>query len=203
MADPQKFRIRLSGFTLVEMMVALFIFGMIASASVVLLRQSVEAEARSAVRLDEMGDLRRFSAMMAQDMALMLPRPSRDALGGDRVALMSGDGMLLGFARQVAQIDPGAGASSLQRVEWALRDGALTRAVAPKVDGAKTGEAVPILTGLAAATLRFRDKQGRWQSEWRPQRIDELPIAIELSLVQQANPAAPLVMQFLVAGGEG
>ena len=192
-----------AGFTLVEMMVALFIFGMIATASVVLLRQSVEAEARSAVRLEEMGDLRRFSAIMAQDMTLMLPRPSRDALGGDRVALMNGDGLLLGFSRQVAPIDPQPGSSSLQRVEWALADGQLTRAIAPKADGAKTGAPVAILEGIEQARLRFRDKQGVWQSEWRPQRTDELPIAVELTLVQQGNGARPLTLEFLVAGGGG
>lgn len=191
------------GFTLVEMMVALFIFGMIASASVFLLRQSVEAEARSAVRLEEMGDLRRFSAIMAQDMTLMLPRPSRDAIGSDRVALISDDRMLLGFSRQVPQIDPQPGASSLQRVEWALSDGQLTRAIAPKADGAATSAPVPILEGIESAQLRFRDKQGQWQGDWRPQRTDELPIAIELTLAQAGNPGAPLVLQFLVAGGGG
>lgn len=192
-----------SGFTLVEMMVALFIFGMIASASVLLLRQSVEAEARSAVRLEEMGDLRRFSAIMAQDMTLMLPRPSRDAIGSDRVALMTGDGLLLGFTRQVPQIDPQPGVSSLQRVEWALRDGQLTRATAPKADGAPTQAPVPILQGIGSAQLRFRDRQGLWQDDWRPQRTDELPVAIELTLAQSGNPGTPLVLQFLVAGGGG
>ena len=190
-----------NGFTLVEMMVALFIFGMIASASVLLLRQSVEAEARSAVRLEEMGDLRRFSAIMAQDLTLMLPRPSRDALGSDRVALMSGDGLLLGFSRQVPQIDPQPGVSSLQRVEWALGEGLLTRAIAAKADGAKTGAPVAILEDIESARLRFRDKQGVWQADWRPQRTDELPIAIELTLVQTGNAARPLTLQFLVAGG--
>ncbi|GGB62690.1 type II secretion system minor pseudopilin GspJ [Blastomonas aquatica] len=190
-----------TGFTLVEMMVALFIFGMIASASVFLLRQSVEAEARSAVRLEEMGDIRRFSAIMAQDTTLMLPRPSRDAIGSDRVALMSGNGLLLGFTRQVVQIDPQPGVSSLQRIEWALRDGQLTRAVASKADGAATTAPVPILEGIESAQLRFRDKQGLWQSDWRPQRTNELPIAIELTLAQVGNPGAPLVLQFLVAGG--
>ncbi|WP_269429435.1 type II secretion system minor pseudopilin GspJ [Sphingomonas sp. 35-24ZXX] len=190
-----------NGFTLVEMMVALFIFGMIASASVLLLRQTVEAEARSAVRLEEMGDLRRFSAIMAQDLTLMLPRPSRDALGSDRVALMSEDELLLGFSRQVAQIDPQPGVSSLQRVEWALGEGRLTRAIAAKADGAKTGAPVAILEGIDSARVRFRDKQGVWQTDWRPQRTDELPIAIELTLVQTGNAARPLTLQFLVAGG--
>jgi general secretion pathway protein J len=190
-----------SGFTLVEMMVALFIFGMIAGASVLLLRQSVDAEARSAVRLEEMGDLRRFSAILAQDMTLMLPRPSRDAIGSDRIALISADRVLLGFTRQVPQIDPLPGTSSLQRVEWALTDGRLTRATAPKADGAAMSAPVPILAGIESATLRFRDRQGLWQGDWRPQRTDELPIAIELTLAQAGNPGAPLVLQFLVAGG--
>ena len=201
--DGEGAAVPLSGFTLVEMMVALFIFGMIASASVLLLRQSVEAEARSAVRLEEMGDIRRFTAIMAQDTTLMLPRPSRDARGSDRVALMSGDGLLLGFARQVPQIDPQPGVSSLQRVEWALAEGRLTRAIAPKADGAETAAPVPILEGIDSARLRFRDKQGVWQTDWRPQRTDELPIAIELTLVQTGNAAGPLTLQFLVAGGGG
>lgn len=189
------------GFTLVEMMVALFIFGLIASASVLLLRQSVEAEARSAVRLEEMGDLRRFAAILAQDVTLMLPRPSRDVIGSDRIALISGGELLLGFSRQVPQIDPPPGTSSLQRVEWALREGRLTRAIAPKADGAAMQPPAVILDGIASARLRFRDRQGLWQTDWQPQRIDELPLAIELTLVQADNPGEPLVLQFLVAGG--
>ena len=66
---------------------------------------------------------------------------------------------------------------------------------------AAEGAPVAILEGIDSARVRFRDKQGVWQTDWRPQRTDELPIAIELTLVQTGNAARPLTLQFLVAGG--
>ena len=55
-------RRRANGFTLVEVMVALMIFGMIASAGVGLLAFSVRAQGATVERLDDVGALARLSS---------------------------------------------------------------------------------------------------------------------------------------------
>lgn len=191
------------GFTLIEMMVALFIFGMLASASVILLRQSVEAQAQSAERLDEMGDIRRFSALLSQDLAAVIARPTLDNLGSPRLAfaMSSSDGALMGFTRQAPVLEIDGPASTLQRVEYGFGEGVFQRAVADMSDGAAMQEAAPILIGIDRIELRVRDSSGLWISEWQPQRADELPIAVELSLFRnEGGVGEPLVMLFLVGG---
>jgi len=194
---------RSSGFTLIEMMVALFIFGMLASASVILLRQSVAAQAQSAERLNEMGDIRRFSALLSQDFAAIVARPSIDSLGSPRLAfaMNSSDDALMGFTRQAPVLEIDGPASTLQRVEYGFSEGVFQRAVADMSDGAQMREAAPILTDIGRIELRVRDSGGLWVSVWQPQRADDLPIAVELSLFRnEGGVGEPLVMRFLVGG---
>ena len=68
---------RANGFTLVEVMVALMIFGMIASAGVGLLAFSVRAQGATVERLDDTGALARLSSLMGADLAQAVNRPAR------------------------------------------------------------------------------------------------------------------------------
>ena len=61
-----------NGFTLVEVMVALMIFGMIAAAGVAILSFSVRAQATSAARLDDTAALHRTVAALSADLAQAL-----------------------------------------------------------------------------------------------------------------------------------
>ncbi|MEZ5708486.1 MAG: type II secretion system minor pseudopilin GspJ [Blastomonas sp.] len=196
---------RRSGFTLIEMMVALFIFGLLASASVILLRQSVSAQAQSAVRLDEQGALRRFSALAGQDFANLAVRVSRDELGAPVPAFAASEdsGRLIEFARFTAVIDPREAASTLQRVRYGLADGRLVRSVARFGDGAAMGAPLPVLEGVSRVAIRYRDKAGLWNANWQPQRQEDVPVAVEFSLYRDAVPnGEPLVLRFLIGGRE-
>ena len=196
-----------AGFTLIEMMVALFIFGMLASASVVLLRQSVEAQTQSKIRLDEMGDMRRFSALMSQDLAGVTARVSRDGQGAARIAFNANgsDGLLMAFSRHAPIVEIDGPVSSLKRVEYYVRDGQLLRAVGNMADGGTMSAPYAILNQFDRIEIRFRDRAGLWLNDWQPQLSVDTPSAIELSLYRQAAKGAstgePLVMLFLVGGG--
>lgn len=194
-------RPRSNGFTLVEMMVALFIFGLMASASVVLLRQSVEAENASRERLSDMGALRRLNALLAQDLEALVPVVTRDATGNPRSAFAVDDAAdgLFAFSRLASPVEPVAGLSSVQRVRYGFENGALTRGAALQADGAEAEPMLPVYEGLGRVTLRFRDKGGLWQDRWQPQRQDEVPVAVELSLFPEAG-GEPLVLRFLTGG---
>lgn len=196
-----------NGFTLIEMMVALFIFGMLATASVLLLRQSVTAQAASSERLDEIGDMRRFSALMAQDLGALIVRSGQDGRGEVAVAFDTNaiDGALMVFTRQMTILDDTGPASPLQRIRYAVRDGRLERSFAAFADGGQMSVPAEILSGFDRIEMRVRDPQGAWVTAWQPQRADAVPSAIELSIYRRSNgggqSTAPLVMRFLVGGG--
>jgi general secretion pathway protein J len=186
------------GFTLVELIVALAIFAMLAATGVALLRGGVDATQASATRFDATARLLRTRALLIDDLAQAAPRRVRDANGallpafegarGDRR-----DAPLLALTRRGWTNDDGLARASLQRVEWRLSaSGALERRAWPMLDGAQPGPAVTLMTGLTGAALRFRAR-GAWTDAWDEERA--LPEAVEIAL---DRPGGRIVQSFLV-----
>jgi general secretion pathway protein J len=191
---------REQGFTLVEMLIALAIFALIAGGALALLRFSVDAEAASRTRTESLAATRRFLSVWNADLAQAVPRPVRDEAGTHHAALEAPtgapDGVVLALTRSGWSNFDGAPRPSLQRVEYRWQSGKLTRAGRPFLDGASADPAAALAAAPAAPTLRFRSSDGVWRGRWEPQREAELPVAIELTLAQARG--APLRVVALV-----
>lgn len=173
------------GFTLVELMVALFIFGILSAAGVALLTFSVRAQDAAGERLAEMAELRRLGAIMTGDLAQSVPRITRNALGDPLPAFRANppgdEPPLLGLVRTGWSNGADASRASLQKVEYQLRDGNLERTAYAMLDG---GEALPpaiLFRGVEALRLRFR-VDNDWRESWDPTRDEEMPDAVDLVL---------------------
>ena len=70
-----------SGFTLIEMMVALFVFSILSVAGVALLRSAVDSNELMAENLGDMADMQRFVSLMEADLSQTLPRTHRNQQG--------------------------------------------------------------------------------------------------------------------------
>jgi general secretion pathway protein J len=174
------------GFTLVEMLVSLFIFGMLSAAGVALLTFSVRAQDFADQRLDKLGSLRRFSAIMASDLAQAAPRIARDEAGAGRAALAGGtgpaDGTALSLVRRGWENLDGSPRPSLQKVQYRLSGNRLERVAYPYVDGAAAMDPVPLLEGVNSLRLRYRDRKGEWRERWDPAQPTEMPRVIEVTV---------------------
>jgi len=169
------------GFTLVEMLIALAIFGMLTAAGVALL--SVTARTQEAVdrQLAEVGDIRRTASLLTADLAQTASRPHRDADGRPQIAFAGTDGggdMLMMFVRTGNDVD--AGLPALKRVGYRIAHGRLERLAFAAVDGSDAAVAVPLLDGVRQVRLRYRDRTGAWQPSWFPTDGTQLPVAVEL-----------------------
>ncbi|MCA1661787.1 MAG: type II secretion system minor pseudopilin GspJ [Novosphingobium sp.] len=177
---------RRNGFTLVEMLIALAIFAVIAGGALMLLRFTVDAEIASRDKTQQIAALRRFLSVWNADLAQAVPRPARDAPGVMHNALEAPtgapDGVILRLTRGGWSNFDGAPRPSLQRVEYRWQGGKLLRAGYPFLDGAQPDAAAALADAAAVPALRFRTSDGNWQDRWEPQRSAELPVAIELSL---------------------
>lgn len=189
-----------NGFTLIELMVALFIFGMLAAASVALLSFSVRAQASAAERLDRIAAERRLSALLAADLGQALPRLVRDASGGTTRAFTGtngqNSGVVMGYVRGGWTNPDEAPRSSVQRVEIALVDGRLERRAFAMTDGAPAGAATVLADNVESVRLRYRDRVD-WRAIWADSRPEALPKAVELIVKREGD--APLLLAFLVA----
>jgi general secretion pathway protein J len=180
-----------NGFTLVELLVSLFIFGLLSAAGVALLSFSVRAQAAADERLGELAGLRRASALLAADLAQAAPRLHRDEAGATRPAFAGGSGEgeapALAFVRRGWENVDERARPSLQKVEYRLAGGRLERRAFPLVDGAAPLEAVTMLDGVRRLRLRYREPRGEWRERWDPTDPAELPLAVELVMDVEGN----------------
>ncbi|NWK96655.1 type II secretion system protein GspJ [Sphingobium lactosutens] len=191
------------GFTLIELLVALMIFAMLAAAGVLLLGNSVSAQAQVKARLDDMAAVQRAGGALAGDLGQAVPRITRTEAGTLAPAFWAHDG---GEDQPVMQFVRGGWDNlgdlprpSLQKVEYWVRQGRLERRTYAQLDGAAGDDPAGLLENVEAAKLRFRDAQGEWREEWTPSQPDLLPKAVELTVTRKGEP--PVTLRFLVAPG--
>src|ERR1700712_4301555 len=158
-----------NGFTLVELMVSLFIFGLIAVAGVSLLSFSVRAQASASARLDDIAQDQRMAALLTSDLAQALPRIVR-SLNGEPVRAFEGDdgthdGLLMGYVRSGWSNPDGAARAGIQRVDIVLDKGRLERRAYPMTDGAVPANVTLLASNVESVGVRYRQKN-EWRSKW-------------------------------------
>ena len=175
-----------NGFTLVELLVSLLIFGMLTATGVALLSFSVRAQDAAGDRLSELSELRRANAILTSDLAQAAPRVSRDDAGAVRAAFDGGSGqggsLVMALVRRGWENLDEASRPSLQRVEYRLVQDRIERIGYRFVDGASAMQPVTLVDGVRQLRLRYRDKEGAWRERWDPVQITELPRAVEMTV---------------------
>jgi general secretion pathway protein J len=180
------------GFTLIEMLIALAIFAMIAAAGVLLLRGSIDTQLQMAARLDEGSAMIRLRALLGSELASAQPRVGRGPAGEERGA-MQGAADSLRFTHASAG-DPGAAA--LRSVRYSVENGALVRRSTRALDGATEGAVAILIRQIESAQWRYRDATGAWSNSWSPVDARALPRAVELTVDEKG--AAPIMLRFIV-----
>jgi general secretion pathway protein J len=191
------------GFTLIELLVALMIFALLASAGVLLLGNSVSAQAQVKARLDDMAAVQRASGALAADLGQAVPRITRTEAGTLAPAFWAhgeGEGQpVIQFVRGGWDNLGNLPRPSLQKVEYWVRQGRLERHSYAQLDGAAGDDPATLLENVEAVTLRFRHAQGKWRDDWTPTQPDLMPRAVEMRVTRTGEP--PIVLRFLVAPG--
>ena len=193
-----------NGFTLVELMVALLIFGMLSAAGVALLSFSVRAQDMADDRLAALAQVRRTGALLTADLAQAAPRLSRDEAGTVHPAFEGGSGQGAGVALALVRrgwdnLDNGD-RPSIQKVEYRLAGDRLERIGYRFVDGAAPSAPIVLVDQVRALRLRYRDDKGEWRDRWDPAQPASMPVAVEMLLT--VGDDAPVRQLFLVGTGQ-
>ena len=191
------------GFTLIELLVALSIFAMLAAAGVLLLGNAVSAQGAVKRHLDGQGDMTRVVALIDQDMAQALPRISRTESGLLAPAFFSrppsDEAPFLHFVRGGWSNPDDVPRASVQKVEYWLRGGRLERRGYPMVDGAAGDEPALLLDDVRALSVAFREPGGEWIDLWQRDRPLAMPVAMRMVVTRAGQP--PLTLLFRIGGG--
>lgn len=175
-----------AGFTLIEVMVSLLIFGMLAAAGVAILSFSVRAQGVTSAKLDDLSALNRTIALVSGDLAQAKSRATRDPAGMSIPAFVgvSSGVPLVRFVRGGWSNIDAAARPSTQKVEYGLADGVFQRIAYPMLDGAAPMAPVALLTRVRAVTARYRYK-GAWTDRWDGSGGAALPDAIEFAVERE------------------
>ena len=195
-------RPRRSGFTLVEVLVALLIFALIAAAGAAVLSLSIDNRFAIKAASDGTADLQRTRALLQADFGQAAARRTRGPTGRPGAqpmtgALAAGDPVLV-LTRAGWSNPDGQARASLQRVEYRLVDGRLERRVARYLDGARAGVPQVLYRGVSDLSVAFvqngQEGPGFITTAERP-----LPDAVRVTMTLDGY--GPVSQLFLVGGG--
>ena len=193
---------RARGFTLIEVMIAMFIAAIMFAIGYGAINQALRDRDSLNVSQDRVTEIQRGMRVVAQDFAQAVARPARDTSGsGQLMPAMLANGssdVIVTFSRAGWSNPAGVQRPAEQRVRYRLVDGALIREHWLSVDPALNTEPRQriLLTRVKAIEIRFLDPVSRqWRTDWPaggasgavpPNAVSLLmtrPIAIEFTVV--------------------
>jgi general secretion pathway protein J len=185
---------RARGFTLLEVLVAVVVFGIISVLAYggynQLIQQSDIVE-RGASRTRS---IQSTVQRMTEDFAMLEPRPIREPIGESLEPALRAGGTrvetLADLTRSGWTNPAGLSRSTLQRVTYRLLDNKLERAYWTALDRTLSTEptSAVLLDKVRAVSFRFMDQNQTWHDQWPPLGYSGAdaarlrPIAVEITL---------------------
>lgn len=116
-----------AGFTLVEVLISLFIFALISAGTMGAMLQTFAAKDRLNIASAELADIAAFRSILRADMNAMTLRPMRDGVGGTETFLVTTrdpaeNDAILTFSRLGRSNPSGAPRGQVERVRYVFRD---------------------------------------------------------------------------------
>src|SRR5579872_3387313 len=173
------------GFTLLEIIIALFIFSIVSIIVVSALHNVLSTQSASAKKAERLSQLQIALLMLSRDMEQVINRPVTNASGapeGFIGALHSVTFTRAGLENPFGQLQR----STLQRIRYQLNNGKLQRLTWGPLD--QTAAAKPdtkfLLDSVTDLQFEYLDKNRNFQKIWPPpdQPRAILPLAIGVSL---------------------
>ena len=195
----------LRGFTLLEMLVALSIFGLLAVMSYGGLTSVLEQQFRTEAEAERLAELQKAYLVMQRAIEQVVKRPVRDEFGDEQAPLV-GD-LTLELTRGGWNNPLGRPRSTLQRVAYVWEDRQLRRYLWQVLDRAQDSQPLEqlLLDNVEYMQLRYLVAGDVWTEQW-PQPYQDsgfnvaevlpavLPAAVEVTIEHERY--GPLVWLF-------
>jgi general secretion pathway protein J len=179
--------IRQLGFTLIEILIALFIFSIVSTIMVSALHTLFSSQINTEKRAARFAQLQITLTLLSNDLEQIIDRSITTSSGNVENAVVGGNSRITfthaGFINPLSE----ALRSTLQRTDYHLEKQTLIRTSWPELD--QTSQTLPnqraLLTDISQLQLDYLDKEGHFQNHWPAgdqSNSDELPRAIRVTL---------------------
>ncbi len=154
------------GFTLLELLVALAIFGLLAAMSYGGLQAVLVQQSHTEQAADRLGELQKMYLVMQRDIEQIVPRFVRDEFGDAQQPLIGGDTLRL--TRGGWRNPAGRQRSTLQRIGYAYEEQQLVRYTWSVLDRAQDSEPLkqPLIEDVERLQLRYLESNDVWKEQW-------------------------------------
>ncbi len=166
-------RRRAIGFTLIEVLVALAIFGVLTTLSYMTIGQTLLSVEFLSDRMDRLQAVQRTVRYLGGDLMQAAPRPVRDELGDSLLPAVRTDLASI-FALELTHggwSNPaGLPRGTLQRSAYRLQDGELIRYHWTVLDRTLANEPIEtvLLDDVESLLFRYLQANGEWIGQWPP-----------------------------------
>lgn len=183
------------GFTLLELLVALAIYGLLAAMSYGGLQAVLNQQWHTEQAADRLGELQKMYLLMQRDIEQLVPRFVRNEFGDVQQPLVGDDSLRL--TRGGWRNPAGRQRSTLQRVGYAYEEQQLVRYAWSVLDRAQDSEPLkqPLTEDVERMQLRYLDGDDVWKEQWPDTsgfvgtdvaadrtELPELPKALEVTI---------------------
>jgi general secretion pathway protein J len=189
-----------AGFTLLELLVALGIFALLAAMSYSGLNSVMTARQVTNEHADRLNQLQMAFLWLGRDIEQTVNRSIRDEYAEVQPALQGVETgrYQLELTRAGWRNPANRQRSNLQRVAYGVLDGVLVRSYWNVLDRAQDSKPLEseLLDGVEKLELRFKNDKRQWQDSWASGQLSgssanltnfELPIAVEVTLETKAE----------------
>lgn len=180
-----KDRSKQTGFTLLEILIALFVFTIVSLLLATSLRSVIDAQQGTEKKAERLRHLETALLVMSRDIEQMINRPITNASGQEEPALIGNVNHLSFTHTGLSSMNERS--SSLQRVEYLLSEGQLWRKVSTALDEApqSSKKMRPLLAEVTKLQIQYLDQNKRFHSYWPTEEGQTgkiLPLAIRVSM---------------------
>jgi general secretion pathway protein J len=178
-----------AGFTLIEILIAVAVFGLMATMAYSGLNSSINVSREAEQRAEQLHRLQMALTLIQRDITQISVQQSRDEFGDMQPPLlMDNKGeRLLEFSRTGWRNPANQIRSTLQRVGYAYEEGKLYREYWAHFHRGPNEKPVRALLaeGIADITFEFLDPAMQWQQQWPPVNTttNVMPIAVKVTII--------------------
>ncbi|MDH5711268.1 MAG: type II secretion system minor pseudopilin GspJ [Gammaproteobacteria bacterium] len=160
------------GFTLIELMVAIAVFSVMAVMAYGGLSQIIENNRHSRIELERLQVVQRAMLTINRDINQIIARNIRDEYGNPQPYINAGNNLdyLIEFTRSGRRNPAELKRSNLLRVAYQLKDNKLIRLFWPQLDRAPTMQAYEneLIDRVKSIDFRYLDDKKEWHTDLPP-----------------------------------